>query len=280
MEKNEFRDFQLYQLRLLDEFARICDQNELTYYLIGGTLLGAVRHKGFIPWDPDIDVAMMRKDYDKFIEIAKTQLDKNKYFLATFRNEKDHYSPHILLHSQDVCIVNPRLQTSRNHKGIYLDIFPLDDAPDSLEDQNKQAKQLRRIRRIIYYKQAIIHEPNPPKIKIFMKHVIKVILSFLSLKLLQSKLERVMTKHDCGGTSKIVGHMASHYKYHKVLFERQIYGNPRKVMFEGKYYSAPSEIDFYLKQYYGDYMELPSIEKQETFYDAYKHVSFIIINNK
>lgn len=276
MQKKEFRDFQLLQLSLLNEFARLCDQNNLTYYLIGGTLLGAVRHKGFIPWDPDIDVAMMRKDYDKFIEIAEKQLDKNRYFLATFQNEKDHYSPHMLLHSNCVEIFNPILTKYRSHKGIYLDIFPLDDAPDSKSEQNKQAKRIKFLKKIMYYKKAVIYERPPRIIKSSLKILLSLFLAPISLMCLQKRLEKSMIKYDCNGESKLVGQMASHYDYKRVLFKRDVYGTPKKVVFEGKTYSAPNKIDLYLKQCYGNYQELPSIGVQEYFYNAYKDISFVI----
>ena len=81
-----------------------------------------------------------------------------------------------------------------------------------------------------------------------------------------------MIKYDQGGQSRLVGHMASHYKYQKVLFDRNIYGNPSKVVFEGKEYSAPNRVDDYLKQYYGDYMSVPSADQQDEFYNEYASV--------
>ena len=80
------------ELELLNEFVRICDKHNLTYFLVGGTLLGAVRHSGFIPWDDDIDVGMPRVDYDKFINIAKNEL-KNDYLLDSVETDKNYFLP-------------------------------------------------------------------------------------------------------------------------------------------------------------------------------------------
>lgn len=277
MQKSKTRQLQLIQVEILDKFVQVCEHFGLTYYMIGGTLLGAVRHQGFIPWDVDIDVAMMRKDYDKFLETANSFFKENRInlSLATFKNEKDHYSPHAILHSNDVFISNPQLKRFRSHKGVYIDIFPLDDAPSSVEKQTKQKNKIKRIRKILYFKKIVLYDVESNFFKKSIKLLVGNLLKLIPLKSLQKRLERLMKNHDCGGVSKLVGHMASGYDYHRVLFERKIYGKPQLMLFEKKYYFAPFEFDIYLKQYYGNYMNLPSRDEQKQYYESIEKITLI-----
>lgn len=277
MDKSDFRNFQLMQLSLLDEFARLCENNDLRYFMIGGTLLGAIRHQGFIPWDPDIDVAMLRVDYDKFLRICNQITDTDKYFLATFQNEKDHYSPHARFHLNHTEIVSldERYLRYKYHKGVYMDIFPLDDAPNDKSKQIKQAKRIKTIRKIMYYKQAVIYDKNASFVKRTAKSILRLFMKLVSLKHLQTKMEAIMKKYDVGGQSPLVGHMTSHYDYQRVLYHRDIYCPPRKYLFEGKEYYGPNNATEYLRQLYGDYEKLPSLEKQKEFYAEYDDVKVI-----
>ena len=100
------------QIEILDEFVKICEKHQLSYSLVGGTLLGAIRHKGFIPWDDDIDVGLLREDYDKFIKIAKEELS-DKYYLDCFEYNKDYYLPFAKIKKNNT-IFNEHL--SRNYK--------------------------------------------------------------------------------------------------------------------------------------------------------------------
>ena len=114
-------------LEILDEFARICDENNLNYFLHGGTLIGAVRHKGFIPWDDDIDVAMPRKDYEKFIDIFYNLENTNYYILSdrSPENTSYYYNPFFKLCKKGTVFADKSIKPDE-YSGIYIDIFPFD----------------------------------------------------------------------------------------------------------------------------------------------------------
>ena len=119
---------------LLEEIKRICKKFDLKYYAIAGTLLGAVRHKGPIPWDDDMDIGMMREDYEKFLAAVKTELG-DRFFLQNFDTDKGYglnFSKLLLL---DTVMIERNAADSGAYKCIYVDIFPLDNAPDDADLQ-------------------------------------------------------------------------------------------------------------------------------------------------
>ncbi len=113
-------------IELLDEFVRICKKHNLKYTLVAGTVLGAVRHSGFIPWDDDIDVGMLRPDYEKFLEVAPKEL-KDKYILDCFEQNKDYHLSFAKIKKNGTIFDEEAAHHMNNHKGIFLDVFPLDN---------------------------------------------------------------------------------------------------------------------------------------------------------
>ena len=112
-------------LKLLRELDRICTKYDIPYWLDGGTLLGAIRHGGFIPWDDDIDVAMLRNDYYRFLEVAKTEL-RDDIYLQTRETDSDYPMFFAKLRDKYSTFHEPMYERLKCHKGIFLDIFPFD----------------------------------------------------------------------------------------------------------------------------------------------------------
>lgn len=140
------------ELDLLKKFIRVCQTNNLNYFIIGGTLLGAARHKGFIPWDNDIDIMMPRKDYDRLWEIAPKEFNEPYFFQTSLTEKKDRFfRPHAQLRNSQT-IGYARCDEEKNiNKGVFIDIFPLDKIPDShhelkvwLNTIQKQKKLMER----------------------------------------------------------------------------------------------------------------------------------------
>ena len=127
--ENKLRQLQLIEFELLKEFKSICEANQLTYYISGGTFLGAIRHKGFIPWDDDVDVAMPRKDYERFLKIAP-ELMKNQSAVMHYTIEKESKRPYIRLINRSVQVRNKSWQVSKIEPA-WIDVFPLDGMPSS-----------------------------------------------------------------------------------------------------------------------------------------------------
>lgn len=246
-------------LEILDEIVSICEKHDLTYYLVGGNLLGAIRHKGFIPWDDDIDIAMPRKDYNKFKELCKTELD-SKYFLQNYETDPFYWKDHPKVRKNNTLFLESKAQDiSKAHHGIFLDIFILDCVPKEKSlKQDIQGKLYRIIKRLVWYKMLYTLK----KTKNIRGKVALLVASFFSLKTLSGFRERIMTLYD-NKKCRYYVNLPSPYSYKKHTMPKEIYDPPVKVEFEGKYYNAPNDWDFYLKRIYGDYMKLPPKDKRK-----------------
>lgn len=278
MESHEIKKYQQFQLRLLERTDRICQELGIRYYMIGGTLLGAVRHGGFIPWDADIDIAMRRADYERFRQYWM-EAESDDYFYQDHTTEPNHLSPHALLRIKGTHVVmNTRVSEryAAAEDGIYLDIFPLDEPPADKKKQDKQRKALLRIRRTIELKAAYTYGTSTGKLKRLAKKTVQLCLLPLSLTTLNKMLHKQMGKYT-GCNSGCLVSMASHYSYWKQLMEDGIYGEPQRISFEGRQFYAPAQTDAYLKKIYGNYMELPPEEKR---YSDLKTIAYIDYGTK
>lgn len=257
MEENILRKLQIVESEILDEIVRICDKHKITYYLVGGTLLGAIRHKGFIPWDDDLDIAMPRKDYNRFKEICKVELSK-KYFLQNLETEPLYFLAHIKMRKNNTIFEEPHMISLNAHKGIFVDIFILDNADkqDSFL-QNIQANIFMKINSMIRYKVII----NSYEHKTFKQKIILLFLSIFSLKYL-SKIQQKLMALNKDDKSEYYVNLGSQYGYKKQTMPKNKYYPPTKVEFEGKRYNVPKDWDYFLTRIYGDYMKIPQKEKR------------------
>jgi len=270
--QEEQRRISLIQIEIMDEIHRICEKHHVLYYMIGGTLLGSVRHGGYIPWDLDIDIAMPRKEYERFKEICLTELN-DKYTYIDYHSDLTYDRPHALVSKKHTKIylkydhVNP----SRKNQGIFLDVFPLDNAPDKYELRQKQAKILLCLRKIKYYR--IPYAYSYKRWKRYIHYGVSFLLSWIPIRTINRIQQEQMKKYDSYDTTHICS-MASQYAYSKQCMPREIYGDPVLLPFEGRMYYAPAKYEEYLTRVYGDYMKLPPIEKRKANLEVFTSVEF------
>lgn len=241
-------DIDLIHSHLLDmmsEFHKICIENNLTYYIVGGTCIGALRHRGFIPWDDDVDIAMPREDYNK-LALINWERQSDRLELKYYKNSSN--SP---IHYMKVVDKTTTLIEERYHnyvEGLYLDIFPLDGV------KNEGEKRIEKI--------WMLHS-------IVMKHCStadrdKGIKTFISrlvpLSWAHGLLERYMTKYSYKD-SKYVANFLGAYGY-KEIVQKSLFGVPKLYEFQGEKFYGPEKAELYLKKIYDNYMELPPIEKR------------------
>ena len=270
--QEELKRIQQIQMEIMDEIHRLCQKHDLTYYLIAGSMLGVVRHGGFIPWDVDIDIGMPRKDYQLFKEVCARELHENFTYLD-YTVVKDYSRPHALISRK-----NTRLEMKYDHQnntadnfGIYLDIFPLDNAPNDPDAQKKQADRLWRLRRFKEHRRPYSYARSR------FKHAAHMTFSFLTswipMELINEHQQKLMRQYEDQKTDYLCS-MASGYPYKKQCMPREIYGTPTLYQFEDRQYYGPEKSLEYLTRLYGDYMKLPPEEKRLANLEIYQSVTF------
>lgn len=273
MEINEIKPLQKVELDILLEADKICKELNIKYYLIGGTLLGAVRHGGFIPWDVDIDIAMLRSDYEIFRDYC-IQNNDGPLFFEDYTTEKNHSECHAILKLKGTEVRYTTRSKDKypvQHNGIYMDIFPLDFAPNEYKKQKRQQHTIKFFSSLIQAK--ICRDYGAGKIKYLVKKVLSVLLIPVPFSKLQKVVDKTMQKYNNGPCEYVVS-MASHYSYTKQLMPFEIYGEPQKIAFEGYEFFAPAKTEDYLKKLFGDYMKLPPEEGRYAVLESLENVDY------
>lgn len=245
-------------LNILRVYSEYCSKNGLRYMLVYGTLLGAVRHKGFIPWDDDIDVGMLSDDYERLERIARENpfLDEQKRYRVLVPG--DRYYPYSFVKVVDTKYVLREKNVSDKYNiGLYIDVFRIDNWPEnSIKEwyQLKKAHLLLKINEICirgnisadskYYTLDKLLKPVDLLFKVFGIKSEKVCMV----------IDRIASKNRPGGFMGIINEGTGNSNEKQPV---KIYQNLSELSFEGNEYPVPAEYEAYLKHVYGDYMKLP-----------------------
>lgn len=256
--EKQLQELKETELDIFKFFIGTCEKLSLKYYLLGGTLLGAVRHKGFIPWDDDIDVGMPRKDYGIFVSEAQKYAPEN-YFIQTFETDPEYPANFAKIRKSDTTFIESSLGKCKINHGVYIDVFPLDYYPD----ENIRSFEIKKLLLGLRITDAFASKGMKAKTKI-VRMISRII--YPSIKKAVEKREKLFKSVISG--RKIANHCGAWGK--KEIVPAEWYGEGAKLMFEGMEVSAPKEYDKWLTQVYGDYMQLPPPEKQKGhhFVDA------------
>lgn len=247
------------QLIIAREIKRICDENNIKYFIIAGTLLGAIRHGGFIPWDDDMDIGMLREDYEKFINIAKTELGED-FFLQTFETDKNYGLPFAKILLKGTVLVEAAAGSDAQ-KGIFVDIFPFDISPEDENAKNQHDKKTYLYRRLLLSKLNYKVWKENEYIKRAVYFVLKIMSMIYSRDKLCDKLEKEITKYN-GEKSDYIVNIGGAYGYRKETIKAEWVRETVEIPFENMTISAPVEYITYLETFYGDYMTPPPEDKR------------------
>lgn len=249
------------QLLLANEVKRICQQHHLKYFLIAGTLLGAVRHQGFIPWDDDMDIGLLREDYDRFIALCETELDRERFFLQTFHTDPGYGLCFAKLHLKGTTYVERNAAGTSAHRGIYLDIFPFDNVPDDPALQKKHNRKTYLLKRLLLAKLGYrVWEANQP-VKRLVYGGLALYARCRSRETWVRKLEQEMQRYNGQKTRKIVA-IGGSYGYWKESILREWVDQTCQLPFEDTEFAVPGNYTAYLEYFYGDYMTPPPEDKR------------------
>lgn len=254
-------------LEIVKEVVRLCDKYDLKYYMLGGTMLGAIRHKGFIPWDDDVDLGMPRQDYEAFLKIAPKELADNLK-VVNYRNDPNYqyYITRVL--DTDTRVIEERIGNDNKYTHASIDIFPIDGTPNN--------PVLRKIYffRVLYhralmslcYKDSIDRKRKRgllEKILLFIMERIPVekVTTPYRQKL---KIDALLSSQSVE-TSKYIGNIMGAYRTREIV-PREFYGKGRYYKFEDIMLRGFEQYDNYLTYTYGAYMELPPKEKRKTHF--------------
>ena len=246
---NNLREIQLELLKMLEEIDKTLREKNIPYFLVGGSVLGSIRHKGFIPWDDDIDIGLYRKDFEKMEKI-----------LQNHNFEKIQYNRIGENSNQSEPIGRIYLKKEMNEKSIIkvIDVFPIDNVPE-----NKFLKFIQYFFCQIYHT-CIYKKPAKNRGKLayyFTKGILKIFPNFLLdfLQILSKKIIIYWNKKETKEVANIYGIKG----FYKEIMPREYIGNPILKEFEGEMFYIPEQWDKYLTHLYGDYMKLPSEEERK-----------------
>ncbi|SCK04688.1 LPS biosynthesis protein [uncultured Clostridium sp.] len=259
----DLKRLQNTQLEILKEVDRICQKHDIEYFAAWGTVLGAIRHKGFIPWDDDIDIVIKWPDYVKFQEACKMELEE-KYFMQTTETDIYAWNPYTKIRINNTTSMDKHLSHLKCHYGICMDVFPIVAIPNSKIAKKKQAL-LISIYKVLCYIPYILNihpEDSSSKAKIFklipsgvLKKLRKWLIPNKTIEKFKKCLLNSITKYkfeDCEYCGEIISEPGDISIFRKNIYEEHII-----VPFEEITIPIPKEYHEYLSKLYGDYMKLP-----------------------
>lgn len=246
----------LIELDLLSELKRVCLKYGLEYYADSGTLIGAVRHQGFIPWDDDIDIVMKRDDYKKLQEIASEEFNEPYFLQCAYSDEHCLRGYSRLRNSDSTAIGRSDLYSGTNH-GVFIDIFPLDNVPDDLTEREKWLKKIRKTYAVIRSTRYLDLDNSSVKKKLKkpFKIVVDAILRVYGYDRYFKKYEQLCSRYNSEDT-KYMSYVAYSLGKTKHIWEKKCFDSVEVMPFEFTDINVPVGYDSRLRTEYGDYMEI------------------------
>ena len=251
------------QLDILKAFIRVCDKHNLTYFLVYGTALGAIRHKGFIPWDDDIDVGMPRADYEKYIQL-QSEYEGTPYFIQTFKSDPCYIYNYAKLRDSSTTFLENAFKNHRINQGVFIDVFPVDGMSKEEGDREKIGKKNKFIWRQVYFSYLPALRRKVHKRTWFKDILLNIVAGlFYVFDIAHYRNKRVerFVRQVSFEEAKMAGIMFG-FTWRINCMPADIFRETIKVPFEDIEVKVVKDYDRYLTLLYKDYMKFPPKEQQ------------------
>ena len=255
------------ELDMVKRFVEVCEEHHLQYWMMGGTLLGAVRHKGFIPWDNDIDLAMPRKDYDRLLKIGPEAFQAPMFFQTPVTDGARLFNTFVKIRNENGTAATREEYESGMNCGIFIDIFCLDEIPDDPQARKRYFDRLARYTKMRRFVLGI-----PPKgglvnkVKyLFQKAVYRFVYHSPDAANLYRAYQKEAAKY-AGTGCKQLAHRDFGY-VEKYIWDKKDWDDIVRLPFEDMMLNAPAGYDAILKRQFGDYMQFPSDKSTHDYFE-------------
>lgn len=245
--QKDFQDIQECLLKILKAIHKVCEEHNIRYYIIAGTMLGAVRHKGFIPWDDDADVAMPREDYNRFLAYANEWLPEPYELVCSAINKR---YPYIFARVQDKSTTYILRRSFDFVGGIPVDVFPLDGMTANPIKHFWHYKRYGIMKRFLYFSLT-----DPLKRGYGLRYLfVSACHKLLPIARVERMLNNLQSEYSYGECELVADHDNNP---HRGILPKEVYGEPTLIAFEDTMLNGVANPDYYLKVCYGNYMEMP-----------------------
>lgn len=264
MPAGDLRKLQLIELDILLELDRICRKHKIRYWLSAGTLLGAVRHGGFIPWDDDMDIRMMREDYERFCKVCETELDTERFFLQNYKTDPEYRWFYAKMRRKGTEYLRAGQEAIKCMSGVSIDIFVIDNVPDGRRSRKIFTLIRRGCIKTLWSVVGVTEDES--RWKRLLYRVLRHVNKMVPLTIMEH-LAKWSNKKKTAGNCCIGFYQKNRYVSKRVpdlpsQTQASWFDESFEIEFEGFMFYAFNGYKEYLRLSYGDYMKLPPKEKR------------------
>jgi lipopolysaccharide cholinephosphotransferase len=259
----DLRRLQLTQLAILVDVDALCERHGIRYVLLGGTALGSRRHRGFIPWDDDIDIGMLRADFERFLEVGRAELPESLY-VQYWLDDPHMGAPFAKIRRNGTRFVEASSSETGGHKGVSIDLFPFDNVPDGPAEQPWKA-ELKFWRRVLRHQTGYSMRRLPLALRLADMPA-RVMARLVGQARAKQRLHKLMTKYRERNADRVLA-VGGAYDFRKDMLKAEWLTDRVPQPFEGREFPCSRDLDAYLTHMYGDFMRLPPPDERRN-----KHV--------